>query len=309
MRIRPDRDEFRALGGRAHGGAGVDRAARRPGDAGRGLRQARRRRRRVPARVGRARRTVEPVQLRRPRPGGHAGAARRRSITRRRRRARRPADSTGASSPPSTHLLATYRAPIIPDLPPLQGGVMGFLGYDVVREVEHLPDVPHDDRQLPDAVMSIIGSLAAFDHWRQRVYLIESVPVLGLDGRASSTRPTTRRSRGSTRRSPTSPGRCRTCRSPRRSPATSCPRCASSMPQRHVPARRRGGQGAHRRGRHLPGRAGAALRHRARRRPVRLLPRAAPGEPEPVHVLPPPPGRSRSSAARPSRWCRCSAAR
>jgi anthranilate synthase component 1 len=77
-------------------------------------------------------------------------------------------------------LIAIYRAPVMPDLPPLQGGVMGYLGYDVVREVEHLPDVPHDDRHLPDAVMSIIGSLAAFDHWRQRVYLIESVPVLGL---------------------------------------------------------------------------------------------------------------------------------
>ncbi len=35
---------------------------------------------------------------------------------------------------------------------------------------------------FPDAVMSVIGSLVAFDHWRQRVYLIESVPVLGLDG-------------------------------------------------------------------------------------------------------------------------------
>ena len=61
---------------------------------------------------------------------------------------------------------------------------MGFLGYDVVREVEHLPDVPHDDRQLPDAVMSIIGSLAAFDHWRQRVYLIESVPARPRRSRA-----------------------------------------------------------------------------------------------------------------------------
>ena len=38
-----------------------------------------------------------------------------------------------------------------------------------------------DDRHLPDAVLSMIGSLAAFDHWRQRVTLIESVPVLGLD--------------------------------------------------------------------------------------------------------------------------------
>jgi anthranilate synthase component I len=75
-----------------------------------------------------------------------------------------------------------YRAPVLPDLPPLQGGVMGYLGYDVIREVEHLPNIPTDDRSLPDAVMSVIGSLAAFDHWRQRVYLIESVPVLGLSG-------------------------------------------------------------------------------------------------------------------------------
>jgi anthranilate synthase component I len=78
-------------------------------------------------------------------------------------------------------LLRIYRAPIIPDLPPLQSGVMGYLGYDIVREVERLPNVPHDDRQLPDAAMSVIGSLAAFDHWRQRVYLIESVPVLEMD--------------------------------------------------------------------------------------------------------------------------------
>jgi anthranilate synthase component 1 len=78
-------------------------------------------------------------------------------------------------------LIALYRAPVIAELPPLQGGLMGYLGYDVVREVERLPDAPTDDRDLPDAVMSIIGSLAAFDHWRQRVYLIESVPVLGLD--------------------------------------------------------------------------------------------------------------------------------
>ncbi len=78
-------------------------------------------------------------------------------------------------------LIAVYRAPVMPDLPPLQSGVVGFLGYDVVREIERLPNVPSDDRGLPDAVMSVIGSLAGFDHWRQRVYLIESVPVLGLD--------------------------------------------------------------------------------------------------------------------------------
>ena len=62
----------------------------------------------------------------------------------------------------------------------MHGGIMGFLGYDVIREVEHLPDVPADDHGLPDAIMSVIGSLAAFDHWRQRIYMIESVPTHGL---------------------------------------------------------------------------------------------------------------------------------
>ena len=77
-------------------------------------------------------------------------------------------------------LLSIHTSPTFDDLPPLHGGIMGYLGYDVIREVEHLPDVPNDDRSYPDAVMSVIGSLAAFDHWRQRVYLIESVPTLGL---------------------------------------------------------------------------------------------------------------------------------
>jgi anthranilate synthase component 1 len=74
-------------------------------------------------------------------------------------------------------LLDRYRSPVLPDLPPLHGGLVGYVGYDVVREVERLPDVPRDDRGHPDAVLSVIGSLAAFDHWRQRVTLIESVVV------------------------------------------------------------------------------------------------------------------------------------
>jgi len=78
-------------------------------------------------------------------------------------------------------LLAAHSSPEIEDLPPLFGGLAGFLGYDVVREIEHLPDAPPDDHGMPDAVMSLIGSLAVFDHWRQRILLIESVMTGGLD--------------------------------------------------------------------------------------------------------------------------------
>ena len=34
---------------------------------------------------------------------------------------------------------------------------------------------PHDDLGHPDAVISVIGELAAFDHWRQRVTLVDNV--------------------------------------------------------------------------------------------------------------------------------------
>src|SRR5688500_17195506 len=60
-------------------------------------------------------------------------------------------------------LLACYRSPSLPELPPLHGGVVGYLGYDIVREVERLPSVPPDDQGMPDAVLSVIGDLAAYD--------------------------------------------------------------------------------------------------------------------------------------------------
>jgi anthranilate synthase component 1 len=81
-------------------------------------------------------------------------------------------------------LLAAYRSPTLPELPPLHGGVVGYLGYDVVREVERLPHVPRDDLGNPDAVLSVIGDLAVFDHWRQRVSLIANVMTGAADADA-----------------------------------------------------------------------------------------------------------------------------
>ena len=72
-------------------------------------------------------------------------------------------------------LLAAHRAPQIPELPPFHGGVVGYLGYDIVREIERLPQVPADDQGFPDAVLSLTGHVTAFDHFRQRLSLIENV--------------------------------------------------------------------------------------------------------------------------------------
>jgi anthranilate synthase component 1 len=66
----------------------------------------------------------------------------------------------------------------MPDLPPFHGGLVGYLGYDIVREIERLPDVPPDDLGYPDAVLSLTGHVTAFDHFRQRLFLIENVFVV-----------------------------------------------------------------------------------------------------------------------------------
>jgi anthranilate synthase component 1 len=92
-----------------------------------------------------------------------------------------PIDVSGESSVLAVveRLLREYRSPSLPDLPPLHGGLVGYLGYDVVREVEHLPNVPPDDLGNPDAVLAIIGDIAAYDHWRQRAVLVSNAFIFG----------------------------------------------------------------------------------------------------------------------------------
>ncbi len=72
-------------------------------------------------------------------------------------------------------LLERYRTPPADGLPPLHGGAVGYLGYDAVRYVEHLPGRPPDDRGLPEMVWQFAGSLAAVDRFRQAITLIRNV--------------------------------------------------------------------------------------------------------------------------------------
>ena len=73
--------------------------------------------------------------------------------------------------------MARFESPNLSGLPPLHGGLVGYLGYDVVREVERLPHPPTDDLGHPDAALVVIGQFCAFDHWRQRIVLVDNVVV------------------------------------------------------------------------------------------------------------------------------------
>jgi anthranilate synthase component 1 len=81
---------------------------------------------------------------------------------------------------PLEHLGALLRRhpPVdVPGLPRFTGGAVGYLGYDIVRTIESLPDAPPDDRDLPDAVMMVTDTLLVLDNLYNRATVIANVEV------------------------------------------------------------------------------------------------------------------------------------
>ena len=60
------------------------------------------------------------------------------------------------------------------DLPPLNSGFVGHIGYDVIREVEEIGEVLTDSTDFPDALLHLIGDVVAFDHLMQRLTVISN---------------------------------------------------------------------------------------------------------------------------------------
>ncbi|MFI8099914.1 anthranilate synthase component I [Streptomyces sp. NPDC086023] len=57
-------------------------------------------------------------------------------------------------------------------LPPFTGGMVGYLGYDIVRRLERIGDHGQDDLRLPELTMLLTSDLAVLDHWDGTVLLI-----------------------------------------------------------------------------------------------------------------------------------------
>lgn len=71
----------------------------------------------------------------------------------------------------SATLEALHTAPM-PGLPPLTSGLVGYLGYDMVRYIEQLPDTCEDDLDVPDLVQMLVDTLAVVDHHEGSIWLI-----------------------------------------------------------------------------------------------------------------------------------------
>ena len=78
-------------------------------------------------------------------------------------------------------LARRLRSPRRPDLPRLTGGLVGYLGYDVVRRLERLPVSAVDDLGMPELALMLVTDLAVLDHHDGTVLLIANA-VGGSEG-------------------------------------------------------------------------------------------------------------------------------
>ncbi|WP_102107187.1 anthranilate synthase component I [Oceaniglobus roseus] len=83
-------------------------------------------------------------------------------------------------------LIAESRIDLPADLPASSAGLFGYLGYDMIRLVEHLPDVNPDPLDLPDAVLLRPSVMAVLDGVKGEVTVVAPAWVgSGLSARAA----------------------------------------------------------------------------------------------------------------------------
>jgi anthranilate synthase component I len=83
-------------------------------------------------------------------------------------------------------LIAESRIELPPELPPMAAGLFGYLGYDMVRLVERLPDVNPDPLGLPDAIMLRPSVVLVVDGVKGEVTVVSPAWVnSGLNPRAA----------------------------------------------------------------------------------------------------------------------------
>ncbi len=90
-------------------------------------------------------------------------------------------------------LIAETKMTLPDGLPPMAVGLFGYLGYDMARQVEHLPNPPPDTLGLPDAILLRPTILAIFDAVKDEILIVTPVwPDKTIDARTAYARATAR---------------------------------------------------------------------------------------------------------------------
>ncbi|MCU1506384.1 MAG: anthranilate synthase component 1 [Microbacteriaceae bacterium] len=70
------------------------------------------------------------------------------------------------------HLYERWGTPPVAGHPPLTGGLVGFIGWEAIRQIERLPNIPPADYDIPGQALSFVSELVVVDHRSGSVLLI-----------------------------------------------------------------------------------------------------------------------------------------
>jgi len=90
-------------------------------------------------------------------------------------------------------LAAALASPRVPELPPLAGGLMGYVAYEAASLLDGHPAPLPAEAPCPPIGLLVVDRAVVFDHWRQRMLLVTHARAGGYDvaaetlGRLAST--------------------------------------------------------------------------------------------------------------------------
>jgi anthranilate synthase component I len=86
-------------------------------------------------------------------------------------------------------LLAESAIALPPELPPMAAGIFGYMGYDTVRLIEHLPAEKPDALALPDSILVRPTLIVIFDSVKDEMTVVTPVrPAPGVSAKAAYAR-------------------------------------------------------------------------------------------------------------------------
>jgi len=87
------------------------------------------------------------------------------------------------------HFVDQSRIDLPEDAPPMAAGVFGYFSYDIIRQIENLPDAPPNNLNVPDAIFLRPTLVAVFDNIAHEIILVAAVrPERGVSARAAYSR-------------------------------------------------------------------------------------------------------------------------
>ncbi|HEY4707514.1 MAG TPA: anthranilate synthase component I, partial [Thermodesulfobacteriota bacterium] len=74
-------------------------------------------------------------------------------------------------------LLSDYRPASVDGEPRFSGGAIGYMGYDIVRHIEKLPDLSHRELCLPDIYLILTDTFLVFDNVEHRIKIVSNAYI------------------------------------------------------------------------------------------------------------------------------------